>query len=98
MKAFSLKKFPTIQYPSLISGLGTDVAGISSSGGSVKEKVNSWIHCQLESFLEKWVPPDATHPALEAVRKLSSSAEGLSLSSSEHLDALKVGFLCTLLI
>ena len=80
----------------LTSGAG--FAGSSSSsgsGGSVKEKVNTWIHCQLESFLEKWVPPDQTHPALDAVRRLTTSVERLSLSSSDYLDSLKV-CLCAL--
>ena len=61
----------------------------------MKEKVNTWIHCQLESFLEKWVPPDQTHPALDAVRRLTTSVERLSLSSSDYLDSLKV-CLCAL--
>ena len=56
----------------------------------MKEKVNAWIHCQLESFLEKWVPPDQSHPALESVRRLGNSVERLSLSSSDYLQALQV--------
>ena len=56
----------------------------------MKEKVNTWIHCQLESFLERWVQPDQAHPALDAVRKLSSSVEKLELSSSDYLETMKV--------
>lgn len=62
----------------------------SSSAGSVKEKVNVWIHHQVESFLDRWTQPDKQHPALEAVRKLTDAVEKLNLSSSNNLEPLKV--------
>ena len=58
--------------------------------GSVKERVNDWIHHQVVSFLERWIPPNEQHPALEAVRKLTDAVEKLNLSASDYLEPLKV--------
>ena len=60
------------------------------SAGSVKEKVNVWIHHQVVSFLDRWAQPDKQHPALEAVRRLTDAVEKLNLSSSNNLEPLKV--------
>ena len=64
------------------------------SSGSVKEKVNAWINCQLDSFIGKWIQPDQQHPALEAAKKLSTSVDKLILSASDYLEPLKVCVCC----
>ena len=60
------------------------------AGGSTKERVNEWIHSQVVSFMERWVPPDEQHPALDAVRKLTDNVKKLKLSLSDYLEPLKV--------
>ena len=60
------------------------------AGGSTKERINEWIHSQVVSFMERWVPPDEQHPALDAVRKLTENVKKLNLSLSDYLEPLKV--------
>ena len=89
--------FLTLRYTDCI--LFPVSGGGGGGGGSVREKVNAWIHSQLESFLERWVQPDQQHPALEAVRKLTSNVEKLNLSRADYLEPLKVcGIVCVLYV
>jgi E3 ubiquitin-protein ligase TRIP12 len=66
------------------------------SGGSTKERVNEWIHSQVVSFMQRWVPPDEQHPALDAVRKLTDNVKKLKLSLSDYLEPLKA--ICSILV
>ena len=40
--------------------------------------------------MQRWVPPDEQHPALDAVRKLTDNVKKLKLSLSDYLEPLKV--------
>ena len=73
-----------------VPSLSSVIAGSTSGGVGVKERIQDWIQLQATRFLDCWSGTMDQNPALEVVSQLTEAAQQLELPAPSCTTALSV--------